>query len=180
MTLDDIKGRCKIVDGHWLWAGACSDGWPRIAAPEFTRHDGRKTSQHGRRAVWHVINRQPIPAGWRVFGTCEERTCINPEHIVCEPTAKWGKRVANSGKWRGLAERITKVRAAGRKRSHLTPDLIEAILASPKTGQALTVELGLSRTVISKARCGKATAFQPVGGLFTGLLATNDSKRRAA
>lgn len=179
-TLNDIRDRCRLVDGHWLWAGALSDGWPRIAAPEYTRHNGRKISQHGRRAVWHVIHQKPIPAGWRVFGTCKERTCVNPDHLVCEPTAERGRKVAKSGKWKGDLRRIAAVRATARKRSHLTPELIEYIRMSPKTGKALCEELGLGRTVVSKVRSGKTTAYTPVGGLFTGLLAANESNRRAA
>lgn len=170
-TIDDIKGRCVLIDGHWLWKGALSEGWPRIAAPEFTNQEGRQVSQHGRRAVWHILNRKAIPKGYRVWGTCSERTCLNPDHATLETTAQRGRKVAKSGKLKGDIKRITTVRANARKRSHLTPELIDTIRMSPKTGQALTLELGLSRTVISKVRTGKVTAFTPVGGLFTGLMA---------
>jgi hypothetical protein len=178
-TLKDIEDRCRMVDGHWLWAGAMSDGWPRVYAPDYVK-GGRQLSQPGRRAVWHVVHRKPIPDGWRVFGTCDEPTCLNPDHIACEPPAKRGEKVAASGKWKGNIRKIAASRAAGRKRSHLTPEMIEYILSSPKTGKALSEELKIGRTIISNARRGKARAFMPVGGLFTGLLAANDSKRRSA
>lgn len=170
-TIDDIRGRCVLIDGHWLWKGALSEGWPRIAAPEFTKHEGRQISQHGRRAVWHILNRKAIPKGYRVWGTCSERTCLNPEHIALETTAERGRKVAKSGKLKGDLARIATVRKSARRRSGLTPELIDTIRMSPKTGRALTQELGLSRTVISKVRTGKTTAFTPVGGLFSGLMA---------
>lgn len=180
-TLKEIRDRCYLQDGHWLWRGALSEGWPRVAGPEYTRHEGRQvSSQHGRRAVWHIVNKKAIPEGWRVYGTCNERTCLNPEHLVCQPTAERGREIAASGEWKGNMRKITASRASGRRRSHLTPELIDYICNSPKTGKALAEELSLGRTVISNARRGKARSFQAVGGLFTGLLAANDSKRRAA
>ena len=179
-TMKDIRDRCRMVDGHWLWAGALSEGWPRVAAPEFTRHDGKQVSQHGRRAVWHIKTQAPIPQGWRVFGTCEERCCLNPDHLKCMPVADRGREVADSGKLRGNLKRVAAVRTAARKRSHLTLELIDLILTSPKTGRALTKETGLGRTVISKVRQHKPTAFTPVGGLFTGLMSANDAARRQA
>lgn len=179
-SINDIKDRCRLIDGHWFWAGATSDGYTRIAAPDYTNHDGKKVSQHGRRAVWHVLHGKPIPAGWRVFGTCREKTCLNPLHLICQPTAERGKAVAASGRQKGSVRRITAVRTAGRKRSSLTPELIELILTSPKTGQQLAAETGLGRTVISKVRKGRATAFTPVGGMFTGLMAANEERRWAA
>lgn len=178
MKLDDIKARCRIVDGHWLWDGAMSDGWPRVFAPDFTLHGGKKASQNGRRAVWHVTKKKPIPKGWRVFGTCEERTCLNPKHMVCQPTAKWGEQLRETGKWLASVNRIVQSRAYWRRRGALTPELIELIHTSPKSAVRLAAETGLSRGAISKVRRGKVTAFTPVGGLVTGLLAANDSQRR--
>lgn len=179
-TVNDIKDRCRIEDGHWYWAGATSDGYTRISAPDFTIHGGKMTSQHGRRAMWHVMHRKAIPAGWRVFGTCDEKTCVNPAHLVCQPVAERGKEVAASGREKGSVRRITAIRASARKRSHLTEELIDLILTSDKSGRELMEETGLGRSVISKVRKGHATAFTPVGGLFSGLLAANDDRRRAA
>lgn len=171
MTLEDLMGRCRISEtGCWLWAGAKSDGVPRIWAPDHTKHDGEKHTQTGRRAMWHVKTGKAIPNGWRVFGTCGEETCINPDHAVCRPVAEQGAQVARSGKLRGNVRKIAASRATGRKRSSLTPELIAIIHTSPKTGLQLERDLGIDHRTISKVRTGKATAFQPVGGMFSGLL----------
>ena len=38
MTLDDIRQRCVLRDGHWLFRGALSAGkWPRIWGPDLSR-----------------------------------------------------------------------------------------------------------------------------------------------
>lgn len=181
MTLDDIKGRCFITDdGHWLWRGALSDGHPRIWAPNYSKPGAPKTGQHGKRAVWNVVNQKPLPQGWRVFGTCIHTTCINPACIDAGPGQAWGERLSKSIARKGKLARITASRLTGQKRSLLTPERIEEAKASPKTGRELAREWGVSEQVISRARNGQVKCFQPVGGLFTGLMAANDSKRRAA
>jgi predicted DNA binding protein len=115
-----------------------------------------------------------------VFRTCNERTCINPEHLVCRPVAAQGALVAKSGKLKNNIRRITANRASGRKRSALTPEQIVYVRASAKTGLELAAEFGVSHQTISKHRSGQRTAFAPVGGIFSGLLAANDQRRRSA
>lgn len=178
MNLKDIKARCRIDGDCWLWTGALSKGWPRIWAPDYTLHGGALSTQTGRRAAWHLKTGQPIPSGWRVFGTCTARNCVNPAHMVCEPVADQGAKVAASGRLKGVITRITANRATGRKRSHLSPELIETIRLSNETGLALERKLGVSRSSISRVRTRKTLAFDAVGGLFTGLIAANDSQRR--
>jgi hypothetical protein len=179
LALAELRGRCRVDDeGHWLWVGANSDGYPRIWAPDHTNHRGAMKSQHGRRAVWHLRTGKAIPNGWRVFSTCGVRACINPAHLVCEPTAKHGEKVAASGQFKGVVARIVANRAIGRKRSQLTPELIEVIRSSDATGEALAAELKLHRNIVSKVRNRKALSFDAVGGVFTGLLAMNDGAAR--
>ncbi|MES2634041.1 MAG: hypothetical protein V4669_13790 [Pseudomonadota bacterium] len=171
MTLDDIKDNCRIEEGHWIWAGGLSGGLPTIHAPDYTRSDGRKQTQRGRRAVWHIKHKRAIPAGWRVFGNCEEALCVNPAHIECITEIEYGARVAASDKQKGRVQRIVANRAIGRKRSKVNPETIAYIRSSRKTGIALAGELNISPQTISKYRTGTApTSFDHIGGLFTGLL----------
>jgi len=177
LMLAELRGRCRIdEDGHWIWTGAHSQGYPRVWAPDFTNHHGGMRSQQGRRAVWHLTTGKPIAQGWRVFGTCDERSCMNPGHIVCEPVAKRGAKVAASGVLKGQVRRIIANRATNRKRSRLTPELVSEILTSEKTGQQISRETGLGRTTISRVRQRKALSFVPGGGLFTGLVMTSGAQ----
>lgn len=170
MKLSQLRERCRVEDGHWLWTGATSDGGvPRVWAPDYTK-GGKMTSQTGRRAAWHLKHRKPLPQGWRVFATCTESACVNPAHSAARPVQEQGAIVAESGKWKGSVRRIAANRAIGRRRSSLTPELFETIKTSEKSGQQIARENGLCRTTVSRVRRGKATAFEPVGGLFTGLL----------
>lgn len=170
LTLQDIRDRCRIDDGHWLWRGASSNGWPRIWAPDHSKGEGEMSTQTGRRAVWHLKTGKPIAKGWRVFGTCDESLCVNPAHMDCRSVAEEGARVAASGKLKGQIQRIVASRATGRARSNLTPELFQMILVSEKSGVQITRETGVNRTTVSRIRTGQALAFQPVGGLFTGLM----------
>ena len=179
MTLNEIKGRCRIEDGHWIWTGAKCEGVPRIWAPDYTSKGGRMVAQTGRRAVWHVKTGAPIPAGHRVFGTCTEPCCLHPLHMACRPVSEQGAMVAASGKLKGRVTRIAANRAIGRKRSMVTPEQIAIIQSSSKTGIQLAQELGLTRQIVSKHRSGRVTAFDPVGGMFSGLLIASQYRQGA-
>lgn len=181
MTLDDIKDRCHIDDdGHWIWKGALSDGRPRIWAPDHTKPGSPMASQTGRRAVWHVSTGQAIPRRWRVFGTCELGNCLNPKHMECGTTTEWGEQLRSSGAYKGSMSRQSAARKTGRARSVLTHETLQEILASNETGRALAARLNVSEQTVSKARHGRLVCFDAVGGLFSGLVAANDSNRRRA
>ena len=184
MSLKKIKARCDLLGGHWLWTGAVSGGAPNIWAPDYTNHDGEKVSQRGPRAVWHLQHRTPIPEGCRVFRimTCLEPLCVRPGHVECLPFKEWGAAVTESGRWRGNLKRVIAGRATGRASSKLDAQKLEIMRNSPeKTGRALARELKVSRSSISRFRSGKGVAFEPVGGMFTGLLmAANDNQKRVA
>ena len=172
MTLDDIKARCFITDeGCWEWRGASSEGVPRIYAPNHQKEGSPMESQVGRRAVWHVRTGKAIPKGHRVFGTCENAACLNPEHAKCGTTSELGALTKKLGRFKNKPARIAASRISGRKRSHLTPELIAEIQASEETGVAIAQRLNLGREVVSRARRGKIKAFQPIGGMFSGLMA---------
>jgi len=182
MTLDDIKDRCRIDEdtGCWIWTGAKSGGWPRIWAPDHTLHAGELRTQTGRRAAWHIKTGKPIPSGWRVFGTCTQRDCCNPAHMVCEPTAKQGAKVAASGRLKGRIARITANRSTGRRRSHIDAEARKSIRDSNERRDVLAARHQCSPQTISRIRAGKDLAFQPVGGMFSALLAANENNRKAA
>lgn len=182
MKLSELRDRCEIEDRHWIWTGATSGGGPHIWAPDFTKfEDGRKVCQRGPRAIWHIKTKKPIPAGHRVYRTCKEPMCINPAHIECIPTAEWGRRLRESGEWRGDLRIIARNRKTSRGRSPMTPQKVEAILASPEKGhRELARELGVPHGAVARVRSGEFTSLTPVGSVFAGLFAMNDNDRRAA
>lgn len=183
MTLDDIKARCHINDdGCWIWKGALSEKkWPRVWAPNHSLPGSPMRSQPGRRAVWNVKTGKAIPDGHRVYGTCDCDLCINPDHGKCGPTSDYGKHISKTGKFKGQPRRIAANRATGRKRSKTPPDVIQEILGSDDAGIVLAAKLGLTPQRISRVKNGRAgICWQPVGGLFSGLMAANETSKRRA
>lgn len=170
MKLADIRDRCRLEDGHWIWTGASSRGTARIWAPDHTKGGGM-TSQPGARAVWHVKTGQPIPQGFRVFRTCDRRGCIAPQCLVCQPPAQRGQDVAASDTLKGSVRHRVNSRKTGRARSKLNPELIARIKTDPERGYVVARQLGLSKTTVSKVRKHGVPSFEPVGSPFAGLLA---------
>ncbi|KRC36253.1 hypothetical protein [Acidovorax sp. Root219] len=171
-TLEEIKGRCVVKDGHWLWRGALRpDGRPCIYAPDFTRHDGRLVTQCGMRAVWHTANGKAVPEGWRVYGSCDEWTCCNPAHVKCTSEVEFGQWLRETKRYRGQTKRILASRATGRRRAALSPLQVAYVMSSDKTGLALAAELGVSPATLSRYRRGQVPTVPPAGGMFSGLIA---------
>lgn len=173
-TIEEIRGRCVITeDGHWLWKGAKRpDGRPNIWAPDYT-HDGEMRTQCGTRAVWHCKTGRAVPAGWRCYGICEEMSCCNPAHIRCTSEEDFGAWLQSSGRYQGQTQRILANRATGRARAAVTPEQIQYIQASAKTGVALALELGVSDSTVSKYRRGESIVIP--GSMFSGLGARTGS-----
>jgi hypothetical protein len=168
-TLADIRDRCCVVDGHWMWKGAFSKGQggqTRIWAPDYTR-GGVMYSQPGPRAVWHAKTGSAIPEGNRIFRTCCEVRCVNPDHVACQHVAERGKQIADSGKWKGVPARIVANRTTTQKRSTVTGEALELILKSDLVAREITALTGVGRTTISRLRRGDS----PIAtGIFAGLM----------
>ena len=170
--LDEILGNCRIDDetGCMVWAGGTRNGkYPSVYAP-CARRDGKLTVQNGRKAVWQLANGKALPNGWRAFGTCENKMCLNPKHIKAMTCADRGQVVKKSGEWKNKVNRITANRIIGMARTKFTPEMAREIMTSPATGKELSVKLGINRTSISRLRQGKIQSVKPVGGIFSGLL----------
>jgi len=168
MTLDDIRARCVMRDGHWIFRGArTNDGFPKLWAPDYT-NGGRMTAQIGRRAVWHVATRQPIAPGHRVWGTCECRDCLRPDHMHCGSMQEWGAHMAEIGIHKNsVARKIDNYRRA-LKLCKMTPAQVLEVQASSETGRALSQRMGIRESTISKARRGQLLVHP--AGAFAGLM----------
>lgn len=194
-TVLEVKSRCFVEDDSacWLWRGAISGSLPRIYGPDHTATKAALTlalkstpkadhaeieaafavvmaSQPGRRAVWHMENSKALPKGWRVYGTCSDDLCLNPEHAAAGPSAHVGLQTVKTGRYKNRMSRILANRAIGRARSKLNADLIQEIQQSSETGQAIAARLGLGQSLVSRVRVHGARAHQPVGGMFSGLM----------
>lgn len=190
--------RIDDITGCWVWTGAVSDGLPRVYGPDWAATitrldaaletafgDARESakikaallqatdpvmlSQPGRRAVWQMASGKPIPNGWRVFGTCRNHHCLNPDHADCGTGADLGKFTAKVGRFKNQPNRIIANRRIGLQRTTVTQELFDEILLSDEKGTEVSARTGISRTIVSKIRTGAPMVYRPAGGLFSGL-----------
>ena len=170
-TLAEVKAMCEVDGKHWIWGGALERGAPRIWAPDYTRGNGECSTQHGRRAVWHIKHQKAVPEGMTVYISCGVPLCVSPHCLETGTKAEWGKSMSESGRMkRGPASRA-RYRIAARKFSRLSETMVLEIISSNDTGRLLAQKHGISEQLVSKVRKGRTgSAFLPVGGMFTGLL----------
>jgi hypothetical protein len=169
-TIDGIKGRCVVdtITECWNWKGAVApDGQSRVWTFDFNR--GRMASMPGKRAAWYAQARTALPDGWRVYGTCGNVGCLNPDHIKAGSTEEWGQHVTDSGLHKGNMARIIAARRNGVKRSVMTHETLYEVQNSKETGRALADRLGVSEQAVSRARVGRLIAFTPIASPFAGL-----------
>lgn len=154
-TLEEIKGRCFIdADGHWMWRGAKRKGVPFVYAPNLAR-GGVMSAQCGYRAVYHCAKGVAVPEGYRVFNTCDNPACLNPEHIRCASDLAYGRYLRSKGRLKGQVRRILANRAIALKKAKVTPEMVSQILASPESCAKTGAAFGVSAFLVWRVRNGR-------------------------
>jgi len=134
--------------GCWLWIGnACLKPHGEYGQLWI---DGRNEMAH--RASW-LIHRGEIPEGLHVCHRCDVPPCVNPDHLFLGTEAD------------NVADAIAKGRAPQLIRSQfgeanlmakLTTAEVIAIRADSRTQRLIASDYGVSQTLISHIKTGKA------------------------
>jgi len=133
------------VDGCWEWQMSKSDtGYGCFYA-------GR--AYHAHRYSW-IRSRGPIPQGLLVLHKCDNRACVNPDHLFLGTHAENSRDMVEKGRRR--APRTTAGEAHGE--SKLTDAAVREIRTSSLTGRALAAKFGVSESAVSLVRHGKSWA----------------------
>lgn len=114
------------------------------------------------RAVW-MLRGHDLPNDWCVTSRCGDPRCINPDHLVAMPAAKFAKRAANHVRRGNESLRAMKIAAAWADRRKLTDEQVAEIRVSTKTGPTLAAEYGVSTALVNKIKAGTARRVQTAG-----------------
>src|ERR1700745_414332 len=89
----------KRRNGCWIWTGTINDrGYGRITVDHV-----HMPATHW---VWEKTGKGLVPGGWELHHQCDERSCVNPEHLLCLTIAEHRKREAEKRRERFGAEKL--------------------------------------------------------------------------
>lgn len=146
LTVDFIFARTKrSTDGCMEWQKSCmSNGYPAIGV--------NYKVLSGHRLVW-VMTRGAIPAGLFVCHKCDNRKCLNPDHLFLGSPKDNIQDAMNKG--RAVHTVMTGVK---HPHSKLTRSDISAIRASTQSAVALAATYGVCVDTLKRAKRGDSYA----------------------
>lgn len=168
--LERIKGRCRIdeITGCWVWTGAMSGGLtPAIHAMDYRR--GRMVTQTGQRAAWQAAKERALPKRWRVWRTCANHVCVNPDHLMAGSAQAYGEHIIRTGRFRGSELRRLANIATGVALRKVTDEQVLEVMTSGETLEVAAARLGVAKSTVARYRRGERRSSS--AGIFSGLIA---------
>ena len=149
----------KLLEGAVVTEAGCWEHPSPIWGRGYPRITHRKKTKLAHR-VSYELYRGMIPTGQCVCHTCDNRRCVNPEHLflgtIAENNSDMAKKKRNS---RGAQHWTRRIRWSGRNlfgiELKLTMEQVRLIREAPAirgSGNVLAHEYGVSRTTISQIR----------------------------
>jgi hypothetical protein len=125
------------MSGCWIWTGYMSGyGYGQIRLNGETYLSNRLS---------HILLKGPIPSGLSVLHHCDNRLCVNPDHLYAGTPAD---------NVRDMRVRGRIVRGERHHQSKLTATAVIEIRSSDETDTALARRYGVSRPSVRRAREG--------------------------
>jgi hypothetical protein len=144
--------------GCWIWMGHIPDG----GYGQFRIDPKASRAIPAHRASWE-IHRGPIPTGLIVCHHCDNRACVNPDHLFIGTYTDNMRDASRKGRmnWKPGERRNLPIGSAHHSAKINEID-VAAIRASKERGIALAKRYGLAPTTISKIR--RSLGWKHVGG----------------
>lgn len=139
--IDTFMKRSGVTEGCWQWAGPFDKGgYGRLMT-------AARGPMLAHRIAWTVL-RGAIPAGECVLHRCDNRRCVNPEHLFL------GSQAVN------VADMVEKGRDGDHRgerngRAKLTAEQAIEIRRAPKGGRHLAELYGVSYALVKMIRRGE-------------------------
>ena len=123
-------------DGCWYWQGSISGrGYGGLSV------DGKWRRAH--RVAWTLANNMPIPDGLHVMHSCDNPSCVNPEHLSVGTHDDNMQDMVKKGRARS---------GEGHCNSKLSEEQVLEIRRSTLSGRRLALIYGVSNSTIGKIR----------------------------
>ncbi len=166
-TIESLMALANEVGECMEWSGYVGNNTPQVF------HAGRYIAVRRLILTLRGIN---LARGDHAGTKCRNPLCIREDHIQhrthAQHAAVMGRAPRNDTVRR--AKLSTHARA---HRAKLTIDQVQEIRASTETGPVLAQRFGVHKSLIGRIRRGEA--WVEYRGLFSGLIAANDGRRRA-
>jgi hypothetical protein len=175
--LDKIKDRCREVGSCWQWISKakCAD---RQAHPQMRTEKGGKPKLV--RRVAYELRYGEFTEDRYLVPRCGSSFCVNPEHqwaLTKLEKQKRGALIASSA-----TGRATKISIGMREsgKTKLSMEIASQIREADGSLRAIGRQFGVSASVVGAIRRGELWRdhSSPMTGMFTQLLASNDSTGR--
>lgn len=135
--------------GCWLWLG--NTGWTGYGA---FRIDPKSNSIPAHRASWK-LHRGDIPSGLFVCHTCDNRACVNPDHLFLGTPSENMQDASRKGRMNWKAGEVRALRKGeDHPASKLKKSDVLDIRSSSLLGTELADKYGVSNNTISRIRRG--------------------------
>lgn len=141
-----LLSQVERADGCWEWRGRKVRGYGVMNV-----HRGDRATKYVRYTMLRVHRYMysefvgPIPNGALVCHRCDNRSCVNPDHLFVGTPADNSRDMVRKGR---------QARGVRNSQSKLTPGDVRAIRASPLSLRAIADRYGMSPSQMHRIRAG--------------------------
>lgn len=129
--------------GCWLWLKSLTgNGYPSAYM------NGR--NEKGHRVSWVAFNKKPIPTGYYICHKCDNRACVNPDHLFLGTPQENNDDMMRKNRFVAPG-----TKGSRHGRAKITEETVVEILRSPESGRVLAEKFGVSTNIISRIRLRK-------------------------
>lgn len=173
-TLRLIRGRCDEIGECWIWRGSVG-GYSKLPC---MHHDGK--TRYVRRVVYDLAHPEKGAASRVVTPKCVNPMCVSPLCLEAMPRKEALQRAGRRGSYSRPTKAINEA-LTQRAKSRISEETV-VLIRSAESATAVSRATGVSLSYVKAIRRGVARKdySNPFAGLFSGLLAANETGRRAA